>query len=416
MSGISTTGVPLPPSAQQAAQISQGIKNPGQHANQISSATPPANFSQGRRFFITENNGAYKLDIVNTGGGSSGTGGSTSQAAFDPSGDALEVNASIAWAITTNQLNAGTYYAQQEALKFSANNVITQVGASPLQTPSLAGDITGDQFDAAAILAFLKKNKASNDDSNTKADVSTIQANQASALLISDLSTQLANYSHYQDLVASNQQAETTDTGQALLDDKNNVTTYTQDSNDALTNAQKDAAELIGHYSKSGAATIAADLQKLNKQQLTKLVSTLSNSVLQSISGTIDKNILAGIPLGQGHHSKTLDTNDGTVVKTPEQETQDAIVDQLESEDFHTQLTQSIIDNAQSLGLGDLSPSDLQSLASSLATVTADTIADDPQVISDAINNSSALQSDITTILQLELEGQSGRSNTPSNV
>ena len=401
MSGISTTGVPIPPSAQQAAQISQGIKNPGQHANQISSATPPANFSQGRRFFITENNGAYKLDIVDSSGGSGSTGGSTSQAAFDPSGDALEINASIAWAITTNKLDPATYVAQQEALKFSANNVITQVGASPLQTPSLAGEITGDQFDAAAILAFLKKNKASNDDSTTKADVSSIQGNQAAALLISDLITQLATYTSEENLITS---------------DATNAATHRTNAANALTAAQNDATKLISHYTKSGAATIAADLQKLNKQQLTKLVSTLSNSVLQSISGTIDKNILAGIPLGQGHHSKTLDTNDGTVVKTPEQETQDAIVDQLESEDFHTQLTQSIIDNAQSLGLGDLSPSDLQSLASSLATVTADTIADDPQVISDAINNSSALQSDITTILQLELEGQSGRSNTPSNV
>jgi len=416
MSGITTTGGgPLPPSSLQMAQSVQGIKNPGLSVNQISTNTPPANFSQGRRVYITDNNGSFQLKTVDTSGSTS-TAGSSPQAAFQPSGDDLEVNASIAWAITTNQLNPATYYAQQEALNFGLSNVVSQVGASPLQTPSLAGEITGDQFDSTAILSFLKKNKGQVDDSNTAADVSSIKADSATVALIQDLNTQLSNYNSDTAQARYYQGLEATDTGTALQNDRNQVSNYNNAANTDLTNAQADAAKLISHYTKSGLDVIAKDLQKLNKEQLTKLVNTLTKSVIGSISAAIDKNILAGIPLGQGHHSKTLDTNDGTVVETPEQEAQDAIEAELQSTDFQNQLAQTIVNNAQDLGLGDLSPSDLQSVAQSLATVTADTISNDPQVISDAISNTSALQDDITNILQLELDGQTGRSNTPNNV
>jgi len=413
MSGINTVGGSTPPSQQQQVQSQQPVVNPGVAANQISQATPPASFSQGKRFFISESNGKYSLDIVNASDVQSANNPTGS---FKVTGDEYEINASIAYAISTGAIDPSAYMAEQIANNVRLNNVVNQVGASPLQTPSLAGEITGDQFDSTAILSFLKKNKGQVDDSNTAADVSSIKADSATVALIQDLNTQLSNYNSDTAQARYYQGLEATDTGTALQNDRNQVSNYNNAANTDLTNAQADAAKLISHYTKSGLDVIAKDLKKLNKEQLTKLVNTLTKSVIGSISAAIDKNILAGIPLGQDHHSKTLETNDGTVVETPEQQAQDIIEQELQSTDFQNQLAQTIINNAQDLGLGDLSPSDLQSVAQSLAAVTADTISNDPQVISDAINNTSALQSDITNILQLELDGQTGRSNTPNNV
>ena len=169
-----------------------GTANPGLSANQVSLANPPASFSQGKRFFITESgSGGYELSTVNTPNGQDGNAPNANLAL---SADALEVNASIAYAITTGQINPNSYMAEQHAKTLRLNDVVKLVGASPLQTGSLAGEITGDQFDASQILQFLKKNKSQLDDSNTKADVSALNKDLIGASIIASLKQFVADY------------------------------------------------------------------------------------------------------------------------------------------------------------------------------------------------------------------------------
>jgi len=433
MSGITninnaSTPVSVPPSSQPQVQSQQPTTNPGLSANQVSLATPPASFSQGKRFFIVDNNGSFKLETVSTS--NQAQDGGTTQAAFDPTGDALEVNASIAYAITTGQLSASTYMAQQEALQFNLNDVTSKFGASPLETPSLAGEITGEQFNPEAILAFLKHNKSQLDDSNTQADVSSIQSNTVAVAILADLK---ANISTYESNLATANTEQAYDTQHHSSTYSSDITTRQNNASNALAAAQKDLQKLQIISSKTGITSVSQSLQKLEKEQVAKLVSLIAKSVTGSIQDLIDKNLLAGSPIANPSKGPTENTRDGIVVKTDEQQAQDlqaassaqsqdidpqhqAVLAQLESPDFQNQLTQQIESNAQALGLGDLSPSDLQSVAQALAAVVIDDVASNPDIINDAIDNSSTLQSDVTNIVQLELEGQTGRSNTPANV
>jgi hypothetical protein len=184
----------------------------------------------------------------------------------------------------------------------------------------------------------------------------------------------------------------------------------------ALNAAQSDIHNLLGNTSNLNAAQISSDLSKLNQQQLSKLIDIVSKVAINSVSSSIDQHLLAGNPIGKSHHHKTVDTNDGSVIETPEQQAADAIQAQLQSTDFQNQLAQTITNNAQSLGIGNLSTSDLQGVSQSVASLTAGALANNNQFIQDAVNNTSALQSDVSNILQLEVDGQTGRSNTPSNV
>jgi hypothetical protein len=407
MSGITKTGGSIPPSIQPQVQPQQNVTNPGLNANLISLATPPASFSQGKRFFITENNGSYQLTTENSSDvqSSQNPGGS-----FVVSGDDYEINASVAYAITTGVLTPGGYMAEVNANNQRLQDVITQVGASPLQSPSLAGDITGDSFDATAILAFLKKNKGQIDDNQTKSEIDDIQGNAAAENLIKDVRTQLSAYDSDEDQIKALQENNSQGQNNAQIQNLQNQ------AQTALSTAQDELHQLLGNSSSLNATQISASLSKLNQQQQAALLDTVSKAVIQSVSSNIDQHILNGSPLGKAHHHKTLDTNDGTVVKSDDQETQDAIQEQLESADFQNQLAQSIEDNAQSLGLGNLSPADLKNVAQSVASLTATTLANDPQFLQDAVDNTNALQSDVSNILQLEIDGQSGRSNTPNNV
>jgi hypothetical protein len=197
--------------------------------------------------------------------------------------------------------------------------------------------------------------------------------------------------------------------------------------NNQISSLQADAANakstilgignsIFSDASKGGINAIRKDVDKLNKEQLNKLSKVVTDSVTKSISDQIDKSLLGDNPTGNPNASPLVKTADGTVIKTPETQAKEAVLEQLQSKEFQDNLTQSIIDNADALGLGDLSPEDLKSVATALALEVSNGIASDPTIIDDAINNTDALQSDVTNILTLELEGQSGRNAPPNNV
>lgn len=404
------------PSLQPQAQV-QGTVNPGLVANNISLATPPANFSQGKRFFITENNGSFQLTTVSTGDHDLAPGANP-----EITGDGLEVNASIAYAITTGDLNPASYMAQYTAQALRLNDAVKTVGASPLQTPSLAGEITGDHFDASTILSFLKRNKSEQEDSNLKADLSAHNQDFASKALLANLQQALAAYDSDNAQINSDRQQILAEQAkrnpdQTLISQLNiDITNKTNDANNQKGLAEGIAKTLFSDGGKGGINAIKKYLDKLNKDQISKLSKTVSNAVTKSLSDQIDQALLGDNPITAPSNSPIEKTADGSVIKTPEAQAKAALLAQIESEQFQSDLAQAIVANADALGLSNLSSVDLKNVANTLALDVADTIANDPGVIDDAIHNSDALLSDVTYILTLELEGQTGRGSLPSNV
>jgi hypothetical protein len=396
------------------------VVNPGLSANQISLAAPPASFSQGKRFFITENSGGgYQLTTVNTDSPNNGASLNANPAI---SADALEVNASIAYAITTGVINPSNYLAEQNAKQLRLNDVIKQVGHSPLQTPSLAGEITGDKFDASSILQFLKKNKSQLDDSNAKLEASTHGQDLVSLSLLGNLKEYIAAFDSNNANAATAQRQIDTLRGQTQPDQTAISTATTQRdnfinaANNALNSAHELAGKLLTHAANPGIQSIKKDLEKLNKEQLEKLSKMVAGSVTQAISKQIDEALLGDSPIANPGSEAALKTADGLVIKAASQQAKEALVAQLNSEQFQQQLAQAITDQAQSLGLGNLNIGELKTVASAFAALTTQTIAQDPRVIDEAINHSEALLSDVTQILELELEGQSGRGDIAHHV
>jgi hypothetical protein len=404
------------PSVQPQSQV-QGTVNPGLNANQISLATPPANFSQGKRFFITENNGSFQLTTVSTGDHDLAPGANP-----EITGDGLEVNASIAYAITTGDINPTSYMAQYTAQALRLNDAVKNVGSSPLQTPSLAGEITGDQFDASAILSFLKKNQAKLDDSNAQADISSHTKDLVSQTILANLQQALATYdSDTSQINGLNQQlqaerAKRTPDQTVITSLNTQINNLTDEANRSKATAEGIGKSLFSDAAKGGINAIKKDLDKLHKVQLDKLSKIVTSAVTKSISDQIDQALLGDEPVATPGISPIEKTADGTVIKTPETQAKEALLAQIGSEQFQADLAKSLIDNAASLGLGDLSPEDLKSVATTLAKDVSGSITSDPTIIDDAINNSDALLNDVANILTLELDGQTGRSSLPNNV
>lgn len=406
------------PSIQPINQAS-GTVNPGLNANQVSLATPPASFSQGKRFFITESNGAAQLTTITSGANGAALSPNANPAITD---DALEVNASIAYAISTGVINPSSYLAQHTAQSLRLNDAVKQVGSSPLQAPSLAGEITGDKFSASSILQFLKMKKAELDDSNVAVAVKergqdllslTVFANLEQALSTYDSKT--AQITTLQAQLQSEQAKSSPD--QSVINNLNSqITTLTAEANAAKATAEDIGSQLLAHTSSGGIKGLKKDLEKLQKDQLTKLSNIVSNAVTKSLEEQIDKALLGDNPILNKSISPTQNTADGTVIKTPAALAKRALTEQLQSEDFQLSLAKSIEDKAQDLGLGNLSAADLKQVAISFAKGLSDVLSKDGSVIDRAIENSDSLLADVTQILQLELEGQTGRDLTPDNV
>jgi hypothetical protein len=405
------------PSVQPLNQI-QGTVNPGLNANQISLATPPASFSQGKRFFLEANNGSFELKTLN----SDGPDGLSPHANPEITGDALEVNASIAYAITTGAIAPGSYMAQHTAQTIRLNDAVKRVGSSPLQPPSLAGEITGDKFDASAILQFLKKSKGQLDDSNVKAEISSHNQDLVCKTLLVNLQQALATIDSnpgqiltLQTQLAAEQAKQTPD--QTVIDSLNNqISTLTTGLASARTSAEEIGASLFASNSMGGLRGIKKDLDKLQKDQLTKIDKVVTTAVTKSITDQIDQALLRDDPVANLSISPLVQTADGVVIKTPQAQTKEALLGQIQSAEFKADLAQSIIENADALGLGQFTTQELKNIATVLAQYVSDTMTSDTTIIDEAINNSDALLSDVSNILNLELEGQSGRSTLPHNV
>jgi hypothetical protein len=138
--------------------------------------------------------------------------------------------------------------------------------------------------------------------------------------------------------------------------------------------------------------------------------------ITKSISEQIDRALLSGNPIATPSNSPVEKTADGSVIKTPQAMAKAALTEQLSSADFQKSLAQSIVDKAQALDLGNLNNIDLSNIATAFAGALSEIIASNTSVIDEAINNSDALLADVTHILDLELEGQSGRDLTPGHV
>jgi len=405
------------PSLQPLNQV-QGTVNPGLNANQISLANPPASFSQGKRFFIEPNNGGFQLKALNSDW-PDGLSPNTNPAI---TGDALEINASIAYAITTGELTPGSYMAQHTAQTIRLNDAVKRVGSSPLQTPSLAGEITGEKFDASSILQFLKKTKGELDDSNVKAEVSSRNQDLVSRTLLINLQQALATIDSNPAQILALQTQLTAERAkqapdQAVINSLNNqIGNLTSGLANARTTAEGIGAALFANTSKDGLKAIKKDLDKLHKDQLAKINTVVTNAVTKSITDQIDQALLRDDPVTNLSTSGILATADGTVIKTPEAQTKEALLGQIQSAEFKAALAQSIIENADALGLGQFSTQDLNNIATVFAQDASDTITGDTTIIDDAIKNSGALLNDVNTILSLELEGQSGRNTLPHNV
>jgi hypothetical protein len=296
------------------------------------------------------------------------------------------------------------------------------VGASPLQTPSLAGEITSDKFDASTILSFLKRNKSQQDDSNLKADLSARNQDFASKALLANLRQALAAYDSDNAQINSDRQQILVEQAkqnpdQTLINQLNiDITNKTNDGNTQKGLAEGFAKALFSDGGKGGINAIKKDLDKLNKDQISKLSKTVANAVTKSLSDQIDQALLGDNPIAAPSTSKIEKTADGSVIKTPEAQAKAALLAQIESEQFQLDLAQAIVTNGNALGLNNLSSEDLKNAANALALDVSNTIANDPSMIDDAIHNSDALLSDITNILTLELEGQTERGSLPSNV
>ena len=407
------------PSLQPQVQA-QGTANPGLSANQISLATPPANFSQGKRFFITESGGGgYELTTINTTS-PEGTSAPTANPAL--SADALEVNASIAYAITSGQINPNSYMAEQQAKTLRLNDVVKQIGASPLQTASLAGEITGDQFDASKILQFLKRNKSQLDDSNAKTEISALGKDLVSASIIAalkqfvaDYQTNLAQAQVWQAQVNTLNAQRTPDQA-ALAVARAQLLSSSTAATNALANAQELGNRIFANALKGGITNLKKDLEKLNKTQLAKLSDFVSKVVVQAITKQIDDIHFNGGLSQTPANSPVVQTRDGSVVKTPNEQIKGALLEQLESEEFQQELATAVSENAETLGLSSLSAADLQPAALAFAKISSDTISQQSQFIDHALHDSDSLLADVKQILEVELEGHFNRAQTPSNV
>ena len=407
------------PSLQPQVQA-QGVANPGLSANQISLATPPASFSLGKRFFITESSGgSYELATVSTPSGQDGIAPNANPAL---SADALEVNASIAYAITTGLINPSSYMAEQNAKTLRLNDVVKHVGASPLQAASLAGEITGDKFDASRILQFLKKNKSQLDDSHAKTEASAHGKNLVAQSVLASLKQFVADYETNLAQARVWETQVNTLNAQSSPDQATLATARTEllAANTAATSALASAQELGNHIFanalKGGLNGFKKDLEKLNKVQLAKLSDLVSKAVVQAITKQIDQTLLGDSPLGASSSAPLVQTRDGTVIKTPNEQIKQSLIEQLVSEDFQQQLATAISEKSSALGLSHLSEADLQPAVLAFAQVSTDTISQQSQFIDDAITESDTLLADVKYLLGVELEGHSNRAQTPSNV
>jgi hypothetical protein len=196
----------------------------------------------------------------------------------------------------------------------------------------------------------------------------------------------------------------------------NDINNLTDEATRNKSIAEGIGASLFSDASKGGLKAIKKDLEKLHKDQLAKLSKVVTNTVTKSIADQIDKALLGNDPVANPSNSPTINTADGTVIKTPENQAKEALLGQIQSAEFKANLAQSFIDNAGALGLGEFNPQDLKNIATVLAQDISGTITGDTSIIDDAINNSNALLADVANILNLELEGQSGRSTLPNNV
>jgi hypothetical protein len=407
------------PSLQPQVQA-QGVANPGLSANQISLATPPASFSLGKRFFITEgSSGAYELKTVSTPNGQDGIAPNANPAI---SADALEVNASIAYAITTGQINPSSYMAEQNAKTLRLNEVVKHVGASPLQTASLAGEITGDQFDASRILQFLKKNKSQLDDSHAKTEASAHGKDLVGLSIIASLKQFVADYetnlaqARVWDTQVNTLSAQSTPDQTALAAARAQLLSSNTAATRALASAQELGNHIFANALRGGINGFKKDLEKLNKVQLAKLSDLVSKTVVQAITKQIDQTLLSDSPLGTPSEAPLVETRDGTVIKTASEQIKQSLIEQLVSEEFQQQLAAAISENSGALGLSDLNEADLKPATLAFAQVSADTIAQQSQFIDEAISDSDALLADVKHILSVELEGSFNRAQTASNV
>ena len=407
------------PSIQPQTQAQASV-NPGLSANQISLAAPPASFSQGKRFFLTETNGGnYQLTTVSTDPQNNGAPLNANPAI---SADALEVNASIAYAITTGQINATSYMAEQNAKQLRLNDVMKQVGSSPLQTPSLAGEITGDRFDASSILQFLKKNKSQLDDSNANVEASARGQDLVSLTVLGNLKEYIATFDSNTAQATTLRaqintlQAQSRPDQAAIAAATAQLNVVTTAATAAQNGAQELAQKLFAHGSQSGINSIRKDLEKLNKDQLAKLSEMVSSTVTQAISKQIDDALLADSPIANPSSASLLNTADGTVIKTAQQQAKEALVAQLDSQQFRQELAQTIIDHAQTLGIDNLPSADLNGVAIAFAALTSESLIGDSTLIDEAISDSETLLADVTYIVELALQGQANRGDLPRHV
>jgi hypothetical protein len=398
----------------------QGTANPGLSANQISLATPPANFSLGKRFFITESGaGNDQLTTVST---ASAKGGDAPNANPALSADALEVNASIAYAITTGQINPSSYRAEQNAKALRLNDVVKQIGASPLQAASLAGEITGDKFDASRILQFLKQNKSQLDDSHAKTEASGHGKDLVALSVIASLKQFVANYetnladARVWQTQVNTLSAQTSPDQTALATARAQLLSSNTAATSALANAQELGNHIFANALKGGLNGFKKDLEKLNKVQLAKLSDLVSKAVVQAITKQIDQTLLGDNPIGTPSSASVVQTRDGTVIETPNEQIKQSLIEQLASEEFQQQLATAISENSSALGLINISEADLQPAALAFTQVATDTISQQSQFIDDAISESDTLLADVKYILGVELEGHFNRAQTPINV
>ena len=404
------------PSLQPQTQI-QGTIDPGLNANLISLATPPANFSQGKRFFITENNGNFQLTTISTGNQDLAPNANPAI-----TGDALEIDASIAYAITTGDINPASYMAQHTAQSLRLNDAVKQVGASPLQTPSLAGEITSDKYTAQDILQFLKKKKAELKDSIAQTQVNTPVQGLISQTVLASLAQLLGEYdsktSQINDLNTQllAERAKASPDQKKISDLNDQINKLIPEATNAKNSATSISDFLFQHTSSYGSTNFARGLDNLHKDQLLKISKIVDHAVTKSITQQIDKALLGNNPIASPSNSTTLQTADGSVIKTPEAQAKEALMEQIQSQQFQSNLAQSIINCSGLLGLSSLSPDELKNVADSIASGVSNAVASDPSIIGGAINNADDLIKDVMGILQLEDQSQKLLSALPNHV
>jgi hypothetical protein len=386
----------------------------------MSLATPPASFSLKKRFFITEGSGGtYALKTVSTPDDENGIAPNVNP---EISADALEVNASIAYAITTGQINPSTYMAEQAAQTLRLNDVLKHIGASPLQTPSLAGEITGDQFDASSILQFLKKNKSQLDDSHAKVEASTHGKDLVGLSIIASLTQFVAEYetnlaqARVWDAQVNTLSAQSTPDQTAIDAARAQLLSSNTAASRALASAQELGNHIFANASRGGLNGFKKDLEKLNKQQLAKLSELVAKTVVHAITKQIDHTQLDDSPSNRPANAPLVQTRDGSVIKTASEQIKQSLIEHLVSEEFQQQLATLISESHAALGLSHLSQAELRPAALAFARVSVDTIAHQSHFIDHAISDSETLLADVKQILAVELEGHVNRAQIPSNV